>query len=212
MRMTGSPLCLSRAHALALLFLLGLSACGGAHRVNRDIYGPGPGGSYIVGAPYAVKGVWYYPSEDPAYDTIGLASWYGDEFRGNPTANGERFDPRRLTAAHTTLPLPVLVRVTNLENGRHITLRINDRGPFYPGRIIDVSRAAAEELGFADQGTARVRVQYMGRADGKTVQALRDSSEHAPLARADAGSAPEAAPAPGPSASRATNESDYAGY
>ena len=212
MRMTGSPIWFSRAHVLALIFLLGLSACGGAHRINRDIYGPGPGGSYIVGAPYAVKGVWYYPAEDTAYDAIGLASWYGDEFRGNATANGERFNPRRLTAAHTTLPLPVLVRVTNLENGRHTVLRINDRGPFHPGRIIDVSRAAAEELGFADQGTARVRVQYMGRADGKTTQEVR-VSEHRTPASPPPGYVPASLPAPPPEASaRNSNESDNAGY
>jgi rare lipoprotein A len=193
------------APALALLVLFGLSACGGAHRVNRDIYGAGPNGSYIVGNPYAVKGVWYYPAENTGYDAIGLASWYGDEFRGNSTANGERFDPHRLTAAHTTLPLPVLVRVTNLENGRQIVLRINDRGPFHPGRIIDVSHSAAEELGFAGQGTARVRVQYMGRADGKAPQTAHVSTESPmasigrPVALSESGS-------------RGPNESEDAGY
>jgi rare lipoprotein A len=187
--------------------MLGLSGCGGAHRIDRDIYGPGPGGSYRVGNPYSINGVTYYPAEDPGYDQVGLASWYGNEFRGNATANGERFNPRRLTAAHTTLPLPVLVRVTNLDNGKQIVLRINDRGPFVPGRILDCSRAAAEELGFADEGVARVRVQYVGRADGKNpVVATPAALPQIPTAQAPNGPpTPLAMPAeaePGPSASR----------
>jgi peptidoglycan lytic transglycosylase len=152
---------------LGTALLLGLAACGGAHRIDGSIYGPGPGGSYRVGSPYSINGVWYYPAENPSYNAVGTASWYGREFRGSATANGERFDPHRLTAAHTTLPMPVLVRVTNLENNRSIVLRVNDRGPFVPGRILDVSEAAAEKLGFRDQGTARVRVEYVGRADGE---------------------------------------------
>lgn len=123
-------------------------------------------GGYKVGTPYQVGGVWYYPHEDPFYDETGLASWYGDAFKGRPTANGEIFLPSGLTAAHKTLPLPVLVRVTNLQNGKSIVLRVNDRGPFIPGRIIDVSEKAAELLGFKSDGVARVRVQYVGRADG----------------------------------------------
>ena len=150
-----------------VVLTMALSACGGAHRIDRDIMGPGPGGSYRVGSPYSINGVWYYPSENPSYNAIGTASWYGREFGGNSTANGERFNPRRLTAAHTTLPMPVLVRVTNLDNNRSIVLRVNDRGPFVSGRILDVSEAAAEELGFRTQGTARVRVEYVGRADGQ---------------------------------------------
>jgi peptidoglycan lytic transglycosylase len=156
--------------AFGAMLLMGLAACGGAHRIDRDIYGPGPGGSYRVGSPYSINGVWYYPAENPSYNAVGTASWYGRESGGNSTANGERFDPHRLTAAHTTLPLPVLVRVTNLENNRSIVLRVNDRGPFVAGRIIDVSEAAAEELGFRAQGTARVRVEYVGRADGGAPQ------------------------------------------
>lgn len=152
-----------------LLLLADLAACGGGHRVDRNIYGPGPGGSYRVGSPYSINGIWYYPEEDPSYNQIGQASWYGRESSGN-TANGENFDPHRLTAAHKTLPMPVLVRVTNLENNRSIVLRINDRGPFIPGRLIDVSEAAADELGFRVQGTAQVRVEYLGRADGKPVE------------------------------------------
>ena len=153
----------------ALLFvalLLSLPGCAGRQHIDRDILGPGPGGSYRIGSPYEINGIWYYPAEDTAYDRIGIASWYGYE-SGNTTANGERYNPGRLTAAHTTLPLPVLVRVTNLENGRSVVLRINDRGPFAAGRLIDVSEAASEELGFHEQGTTRVRVQYLRRADGK---------------------------------------------
>ena len=161
---------------------LAMSACGGRHKIDRDIYGAGPGGSYRIGNPYSINGVTYYPAEDPGYSAIGTASWYGREFGGNSTANGERFDPRRLTAAHTTLPMPVLVRVTNLENNKSCVLRINDRGPFITGRILDVSEAAAEELGFHSQGTARVRVDYVGRADGKppSTAAVSDASRAAP--------------------------------
>ncbi len=128
-------------------------------------------GGYKVGTPYQVGGVWYYPHEDPFYDETGIASWYGDAFAGRPTANGEIFSPDGLTAAHKTLPLPVLVRVTNLQNGKSIVLRVNDRGPFIPGRILDVSENAAELLGFKGDGVARVRVQYVGRADGSGAQA-----------------------------------------
>ena len=154
------------AVVLVTFLLFSLPGCAGRHGIDRDILGPGPGGSFRIGSPYEINGIWYYPAEDTAYDHIGIASWYGYE-SGNTTANGERYNPRRLTAAHTTLPLPVLVRVTNLENGRSIVLRINDRGPFVTGRLIDVSEAASEELGFHAQGTTRVRVQYLRRADGK---------------------------------------------
>jgi len=153
--------------AVLVLFIAaaGLSACAGP----SSIYGPGPGGGYKVGRPYQVGGIWYYPAEDPSYNQVGLASWYGREFQGSKTANGERFDRKRLTAAHPTLPMPVIVRVTNLDNGRSTLVRINDRGPFRPGRIIDVSQAAAQALGFEKQGVTRVRVQYVGRADGSSV-------------------------------------------
>jgi rare lipoprotein A len=122
-------------------------------------------GAYKVGAPYEEGGVWYYPHEQPAYDETGIASWYGPDFHGKRTANGEIFDAGGLTAAHPTLPMPVNVRVTNLENGRSLVLRVNDRGPFARGRIIDVSAHAAEVLGFYEKGTARVRVTYLARAD-----------------------------------------------
>ena len=122
-------------------------------------------GAYKVGSPYQISGVWYYPKEDTFYDETGIASWYGHDFHGNSTANGERYDMDALTAAHRTLPMPTIVRVTNLENGRSIRLRVNDRGPYARGRIIDLSRRAAQLLGFQDRGTARVRVQFEGRGE-----------------------------------------------
>lgn len=123
------------------------------------------GGNYKVGNPYQINGVWYYPKEDPFYDETGIASWYGSDFHGKATANGERYDMATMTAAHRTLPMPSMVRVTNLENGRSIRVRVNDRGPYARGRIIDLSRRAAELLGYQNKGTARVRVQYEGRGD-----------------------------------------------
>ena len=121
-------------------------------------------GQYKVGAPYQSGGVWYVPAEQPNYDETGLASWYGDAFDGKPTANGEVFNMYGVSAAHATLPMPCMVEVTNLENGKTIQVRMNDRGPFHPGRIIDVSRGAADQLGFAMKGTAKVRVRYIGPA------------------------------------------------
>lgn len=114
--------------------------------------------------PYQIRGQWYRPAEQPNYDEVGQASWYGDAFHGRPTATGERFDMHALSAAHKTLPLPGLVEVTNLANGRRAVLRLNDRGPFVDGRIIDLSRAAAEELGLLNRGVGDVRVRYLGQA------------------------------------------------
>jgi rare lipoprotein A len=119
------------------------------------------GGVYKVGKPYRVADQWYYPKVDYAYHERGLASWYGPNFHGRPTANGETFDMRKVSAAHKTLPLPSVVRVTNLENGRSLVVRVNDRGPFIRGRIIDLSQKAAELLGFVEQGTALVDVQLI---------------------------------------------------
>ncbi len=117
--------------------------------------------TYKIGKPYQIAGVWYYPQEDFEYDESGIASWYGAKFHGRRTANGEVYDMNALTAAHRTLPLPSFVRVTNLENGRSLILRVNDRGPFARGRIIDISRRGAQLLNFQRQGTARVRVQVL---------------------------------------------------
>lgn len=120
---------------------------------------------YKVGQPYQINGRWYHPREDDGYDAVGVASWYGDAFHGKRTANGEIFDKTRLSAAHTTLPMPSIVEVENLENGRRVTLRVNDRGPFAGDRIIDLSQSAAQALGFEKQGLAKVRVRYLGRAN-----------------------------------------------
>ncbi|MGQ0741281.1 MAG: septal ring lytic transglycosylase RlpA family protein [Alphaproteobacteria bacterium] len=124
-------------------------------------------GAYKIGQPYTVNGTNYVPREQPDYDTTGVASWYGAKFHGRLTANGEVFDRNKLTAAHPTLPLPTQVRVTNVENGRSVVLRVNDRGPFIGDRIIDVSERAAEMLGFRNNGLANVQVTLLGSADGK---------------------------------------------
>lgn len=121
----------------------------------------GPQPRYKVGKPYQIDGVWYYPRVDADYDETGIASWYGTDFHGKTTANGEIYDMNALTAAHKTLPLPSIVRVANLENGRSVTLRVNDRGPFVHRRIIDVSRRASQLLGFHKQGIAKVRVSVL---------------------------------------------------
>jgi rare lipoprotein A len=118
-------------------------------------------GTYKVGTPYQIDGVWYYPAEDWNYDETGIASWYGEQFHGRYTANGEVFDLNTVTAAHRTLPMPTIVQVTNLENGRTIQLRVNDRGPYARGRIIDLSRRSAQLLGFEGKGTAKVRVKIL---------------------------------------------------
>ena len=115
--------------------------------------------------PYKVGGRWYTPKEQPNYEEVGLASWYGGAHHGKPTATGETFDQWRISAAHKTLPLPCVVAVTNLDTGKTIRVRVNDRGPFVDGRIIDLSRAAAEELGFDRKGVTRVRVRYLGPAE-----------------------------------------------
>lgn len=120
-------------------------------------------GQHIVGKPYVVEGKLYYPKEEPSYDRRGVASWYGSAFHGRRTANGETYDSQRLSAAHATLPLPSYVRVTNLENGSSVIVRVNDRGPYHDGRLIDLSSKAADMLDLKPRGTASVRVQYVGR-------------------------------------------------
>lgn len=117
-----------------------------------------------IGAPYEIQGRWYVPFAEPNYDEVGVGSWYGPKFHGKASAVGETFDQNALTAAHPTLPIPSLARVTNIENGRTVVVRINDRGPFVDDRIIDLSKYAASVLGYKDTGTAKVRVQYMGFA------------------------------------------------
>jgi rare lipoprotein A len=125
---------------------------------------PKGGGTYRVGKPYTVAGQVYVPEEDTHYRAEGLASWYGDDFHGRLTANGEVFDMASLTAAHPTLPMPCYARVTNLSNGKSLVVRVNDRGPYHGNRVMDVSSRAAELLEFKGHGVARVRVEYVGRA------------------------------------------------
>ncbi|GHC61013.1 septal ring lytic transglycosylase RlpA family protein [Limoniibacter endophyticus] len=132
------------------------------------------GGRYHVGKPYKVAGRWYKPKEDPGYKGSGKASWYGDAFHGRLTANGEIYDMTHLTGAHPTMPLPSYARVTNKKNGHSVIVRVNDRGPFHAGRVIDLSRRAAELLDYTETGTADVDVAYVGPAplDGQDEQFL----------------------------------------
>lgn len=160
----------------------------------------GPSG-YKVGAPYQVGGIWYFPREQPGYDETGVASWYGDAFHLKPTANGEVFDKDAPSAAHTTLPLPSLVEVTNLDNGRKLVVRVNDRGPFVDGRIIDLSHEAARQLGYDQAGLARVRVRYLGPAplygeDTRRYARYQPPAKGAPMVREAAAPPRAAAPMP----------------
>jgi rare lipoprotein A len=140
---------------------------------------PKGGGQYLVGHPYRIAGKTYYPTENPNYSAVGLASWYGDAFHGRRTANGEVYDMHSLTAAHPTMPLPSYARVTNLSNGYSVIVRVNDRGPYHGGRVTDVSSRVADVLDFKGSGTARVRVDYVGPApmegsdDGTLLASLR---------------------------------------
>jgi len=148
-----------------------------------------------VGNPYKVAGRWYYPKEEDGYDQVGMASWYGKDFHGKKTANGEYFNMNALTAAHKTLPLPTFVKVTNLSNGHSIILRVNDRGPFVNDRLIDVSRRGAQLLGFQKQGVTRVRIQAVDangnlprrpRGQVRTAQNTPPPSSAAPVDAQDA--------------------------
>jgi len=147
---------------------------------------PKGGGTYRIGKPYVVAGQTYVPEDDKNYVAEGLASWYGDDFHGRRTANGEVFDMDSLSAAHPTLPMPSYVRVTNLRNHRSLIVRVNDRGPYHRNRVIDVSRRAAHLLGFRGNGVARVRVEYVGRAsldgsDDRLLMATLREGEPAPV-------------------------------
>ncbi len=125
---------------------------------------PSGGGKYHVGKPYQIAGKTYYPSEKPVTQT-GMASWYGADFHGRRTANGEVFNRHSISAAHPTMPLPSYARVTNLTNSHSMIVRVNDRGPYHGGRVMDVSQRVAEALDFHNAGTAHVKVEWVGRAD-----------------------------------------------
>ncbi|NQW10701.1 MAG: septal ring lytic transglycosylase RlpA family protein [Alphaproteobacteria bacterium] len=154
---------------VAMAFLVGALALSGCAETQFLIHAakqvkeqpPSSVGRYKVGDPYQIKGVWYYPKVDWSYAETGIASWYGPGFHGKRTANGEVFDENMVSAAHRTLPLPSVVRVTNLDNGRSLVVRVNDRGPFAHGRIIDMSRRGAHLLDFQRRGTAKVRVEVL---------------------------------------------------
>ena len=196
------PVLLRRASSLSVVAALTalLAACASAGVTSGGLSGPAPGSRLAAAAPvvtdpapivsgtmrrYQIRGRWYQPEEQPGYDVVGLASWYGDQFNGRPTATGERFDMHALTAAHKTLPLPGLVEVTNLANGRRVVLRVNDRGPFVDDRIIDLSRGAAEALDLLNRGVGEVRVRYLGRAPrlgGGTVLQVAQAAPPTPVA------------------------------
>ena len=151
---------------------------------------------YKIGNPYQEFGIWYYPKRDLTYDNTGLASWYGEEtaILGRPTANGEVFDPKVATAAHKTLPMPSVVRVTNLDNGKSLVVRVNDRGPFAKGRIIDLSHEGARLLGFVEKGIAKVRVQILAEQSLR-LERLAKKGEFPRLSAYDQGAMPEMIPA-----------------
>jgi rare lipoprotein A len=198
-----------RAAALRLVgaavLAAGLAGCAETKLASvtiKSLEKPKPTAGYKVGKPYQVNGVWYYPAEDFNYSETGIASWYGEEFGGRPTASGEIFEPNEISAAHRTLPLPSIVRVTNLEHGRALAVRINDRGPFAHGRIIDLSRRAAQLLGFHKNGTAKVRVEIL-EEESRAVAAAAGRPESgagkpqaAPAATVVAEALPGSAPPP----------------
>jgi rare lipoprotein A len=149
---------------------------------------PKGGGRYLVGRSYSIAGNRYTPYEKPAgFTQVGLASWYGEAFHGRRTANGEIYDRHGVSAAHPTMPLPAYARVTNTLNGRSIIVRVNDRGPYHGGRIMDLSQATADALAFRHLGVARVKVEYLGRAslrgsdDRKLIATLRTDGSPATL-------------------------------
>jgi len=205
-----------RAPARNLVVILmgtgALAACAtpqARYAAKHPVVGPTPGqmpngagGRYKVGAPYEVGGVWYAPKEEPGYNQEGFATWYGASHHLKTTANGEVFDRYALSGAHTTLPLPSIVEVTNLENGRAVQVRLNDRGPFKGDALVDVSQEAARQLGFEQQGRARVRVRYVGPAPlGAPDAGLRHSSytpSPAPTDQLPAGPVPYSGLSPAP--------------
>ncbi|MDT7934521.1 MAG: septal ring lytic transglycosylase RlpA family protein [Sphingomonadaceae bacterium] len=160
-----------------------------------------------IGKPYEVMGRSYVPVDDPTYDEVGLASWYGPGFHALSTANGEPYDQDALSAAHKTLPLPSYVEVENLENGRRLVLRVNDRGPFVDGRILDLSRRAARELGVYGPGTARVRVRRVQPTESQVAALKPPHWGDAPVLLAAASSLPASPAARPPAAAQRERES-----
>ena len=176
--------------AACLVLSLALAACAGRPAAVSTVDSASKSqGTFKIGQPYQVAGVWYYPNQDLNYDETGIASWYGPDFHEKATANGEQFDQNALSAAHKTLPLPSIVQVTNLENGRSIEVRVNDRGPFVGNRIIDLSRRSAQLLGFEGQGTAKVQVRVLATESIQAQSIARLNGSDVPPAEA-----PRAAP------------------
>ena len=192
-----------RSGFLALAALVLLSGCAETALVfhaakelqnqGKDTSTKSQQGRYKVGAPYQIGGIWYYPKVEYNYDETGVASWYGKQFHGKPTANGEIFDMNLVSAAHRTLPLPSVVQVVNLKNGRSIKVRVNDRGPFAHSRILDLSRRAAQLLGFEREGTAPVRVQIVAD-ESRRLAGLGGSTERGVTQIVDDHPVPSAAP------------------
>jgi rare lipoprotein A len=199
---SGEHLCRAARFVAVAGACLTLAQCGSASKLTNRLdpkYGvsasprvvqagepvPKGGGTFRVGRPYTVAGRVYVPEEDRGYSAEGLASWYGDDFHGRLTANGEVFDMSSISAAHPTLPMPSYARVTNMRNGKSLIVRVNDRGPFHANRVIDVSYRAASLLEFERSGTARVRVEYVGRAsldgsDDRQLMATLRTNQPAP--------------------------------
>ncbi len=205
--------------AVVAALAFGLVSCGPSKMAQIDPkYGVSPsprmvadgedvpkGGGYAkVGKPYVIAGQTYVPSVPKTYSAVGTASWYGADFHGRKTANGELFDTESITAAHRTLPMPSYIRVTNMVNGRSIIARVNDRGPFHSSRLIDVSEPVAQALAFRTMGTAKVKVDYLGiapidgsddrkllaslRTDGKPAMLIGDARAPVQVASADGSS------------------------
>ncbi len=174
---------------LVFLFLFLITSCSQTTFLINSAKRVGSWGDppvYKVGTPYKINGIWYYPAIDYEYDETGMASWYGPGFHGKKTANGEIFDQNKITAAHKTLPLPSIVRVTNLENGKVLpSVRVNDRGPFAKNRIIDLSKKAANELGFMNKGVARVRVEILEDESRKFANELIDTNRNKSVSSAE---------------------------
>jgi rare lipoprotein A len=184
----------TRTTALALVAGIALLAgCASGPKgptLSQRAARPAQQGYYKIGQPYEIDGVTYTPAEDYNYDETGIASWYGPDFHGKITANGELYDMNQVTAAHKTLPMPCLVRVTNLDNGRTIVVRVNDRGPYARGRVLDMSRRGAQLLGYEKTGTAKVRVQIMAKESMILAQAAKQGQMSVDIAGLDPDQAP----------------------
>jgi rare lipoprotein A len=184
---TGASLTAIARSAALVLGCLALAHCSAGSKYSDRVVADGEpvpkgGGAYRIGKPYNINGRTYVPNENPSYRTEGIASWYGPDFHGRLTANGEVYDMHAISAAHTTMPLPSYARVTNLDNGRSIIVRVNDRGPYLRNRIIDLSIGTAKALDSYGHGLAHVRVEYVGRAplegsdDAMLLATLREGS------------------------------------